>query len=45
MQFRNNKSFYYKLLCKLSNFLPYIGTHQNTDALADLFMKQSGVIW
>ena len=30
---------------KESNFLTYIGTHQNKDALADLFMKQSGVIW
>ena len=30
---------------KESNFLTYIGTHQNKDALADLFMKQSGIIW
>jgi len=30
---------------KESTFLTYIGTHQNKDALADLFMKQSGVIW
>jgi hypothetical protein len=26
-------------------FLPYIGTHQNKDALADLCMQQAGVIW
>jgi hypothetical protein len=26
-------------------FLPYIGTHQNKDALADLFMQKAGVIW
>ena len=26
-------------------FLAYIGTHQNKDALADLFMQQAGVIW
>ena len=30
---------------KESNFLTYIGTHQNKDALADLFMKQAGIIW
>ena len=30
---------------KESNFLTYIGTHQIKDALADLFMKQSGIIW
>ena len=30
---------------KESTFLTYIGTHQNKDALADLFMQQSGVIW
>ena len=30
---------------KESNFLTYIGTHQNKDALADLFMKQSEIIW
>jgi integrase len=30
---------------KESTFLTYIGTHQNKDALADLFMEQSGVIW
>jgi integrase len=30
---------------KESTFLAYIGTHQNKDALADLFMKQAGVIW
>ena len=30
---------------KESTFLTYIGTHQNKDALADLFMKQSVVIW
>ena len=30
---------------KESTFLTYIGTHQNEDALADLFMQQSGVIW
>jgi len=30
---------------KESNFLTYIGTHQNKDALADLFMQQAGVIW
>jgi len=30
---------------KESTFLTYIGTHQNKDALADLFMKQAGVIW
>ena len=28
-----------------STFLTYIGTHQNNDALADLFIKQAGVIW
>jgi integrase len=28
-----------------STFLSYIGTHQNKDALADLFMQQAGVIW
>jgi hypothetical protein len=26
-------------------FLPYIGTHQNKDALADECMHQLGVIW
>jgi integrase len=30
---------------KESTFLTYIGTHQNKDALADLFMQQAGVIW
>ena len=30
---------------KESTFLTYIGTHQNKDALADLFMKQAGIIW
>ena len=30
---------------KESTFLTYIGTRQNKDALADLFMKQAGVIW
>ena len=30
---------------KESNFLTYIGTHQNKDALADLFMQQAGIIW
>ena len=30
---------------KESTFLTYIGTHQNKDALADLFMKKAGVIW
>ena len=30
---------------KESTFLSYIGTHQNKDALADLFMQQAGVIW
>jgi integrase len=30
---------------KESTFLAYIGTHQNKDALADLFMQQAGVIW
>ena len=30
---------------KGSKFLTYIGTHQNKDALADLFMQQAGVIW
>jgi len=29
---------------KESTFLTYIGTHQNKDALADLFMQQAGVI-
>ena len=29
---------------KESTFLTYIGTHQNKDALADLFMQQVGVI-
>jgi integrase len=28
-----------------STFMTYIGTHQNKDALADLFMQQAGVIW
>jgi integrase len=30
---------------KESTFLTYIGTHQNKDSLADLFMQQAGVIW
>jgi integrase len=30
---------------KESTFLTYIGTVQNKDALADLFMQQSNVIW
>jgi len=30
---------------KESTFLIYIGTHQNKDELADLFMQQAGVIW
>ena len=30
---------------KESTFLTYIGTHQNKDALADLFIQQVGVIW
>jgi len=30
---------------KESTFLTYIGTHQNKDALADLFMQQAGVNW
>ena len=30
---------------KESTFLTYIGTHQNKDALADLFMEKAGVIW
>ncbi|MDB4202729.1 hypothetical protein N9763_07015 [Polaribacter sp.] len=30
---------------KESTFINYIGTHQNKDALADLFMKQSRAIW
>jgi len=30
---------------KESTFLTYIGTHQNKDALADLFMEKEGVIW
>ena len=30
---------------KESTFLTYIGTHQNKDALADLFMQQARVIW
>ena len=30
---------------KESTFLTYMGTHQNKDALADLFMYQAGVIW
>jgi integrase len=30
---------------KESTFLTYIVTHQNKDALADLFMQQAGVIW
>ena len=30
---------------KESKFLTYIGTHQNKDALADLFMQKAGVIW
>jgi hypothetical protein len=28
-----------------TTFLSYIGTPQNKNALAELFMKQSGVIW
>ena len=30
---------------KESTFLTYIGTHQNKDALADLFMEKAGIIW
>ena len=30
---------------KESTFLTYIGTHQNKDALADLFIQLAGVIW
>jgi integrase len=30
---------------KERTFLTYIGTHQNKDALADLFMQKAGVIW
>jgi len=30
---------------KESTFLTYIGTHQNKDALVDLFMEKAGVIW
>ena len=30
---------------KESTFLTYIGTHQNKDVLADLFMEKAGVIW
>ena len=30
---------------KESTFLTYIGTHQNKDALADLFMQKANVIW
>jgi hypothetical protein len=30
---------------KERTFLTYIGTHQNKDALADVFMQQAGVIW
>lgn len=30
---------------KDSTFLTYIGTHQNKEALADLFIQQAGVIW
>ena len=30
---------------KESTFLTYIGTHQNKDALADLFMEKANVIW
>lgn len=30
---------------KESTFLTYIGTHQNKDALADLFMQQASTIW
>lgn len=30
---------------KESTFLTYIGTDQNKDALADLFIQQAGVIW
>ena len=30
---------------KESTFLTYIGTHQNKDAVADLFMQQAGAIW
>ena len=29
---------------KESTFLTYIGTHQNKDALADLFMEKAGII-
>jgi len=30
---------------KESTFFTYIGTHQNKDALADLFMQKASVIW
>ena len=30
---------------KESTFLTYIGTYQNKDALADIFMQQAVVIW
>jgi hypothetical protein len=30
---------------KERTFLTYIGKHQNKDALADLYMRQAGVIW
>ena len=30
---------------KESTFLTYIGTHQNKDSLADLFMEKASVIW
>tara|TARA_Y100000385_G_C12833283_1_gene525518 strand:+ start:266 stop:433 length:168 start_codon:yes stop_codon:yes gene_type:complete len=30
---------------KESTILTYIGTHQNKDALADLFIQQLRVIW
>lgn len=30
---------------KESTFLTYIGTHQNKDALAGLFMEKACVIW
>ena len=30
---------------KESKFLTYVGTHQNKNALADLFMQKASVIW
>ena len=30
---------------KDSTFLTYISTHQDKDALADLFMGKAGIIW